>query len=610
MTEYIFDATSMGGGNKAINISQISNLYYEDSGNYKKVSLANPKISFSVNTTKLYIPRNPTSPGTTSSDFDELPYNTLILDDDYKKYVSNIISTTVDGTYIIICIRDNKNISGYIPDSSFGVSTNKTQIIYKLLNQDLHIFSTLSLNGGARAVYLSELYNYLENSSSTFNIPNDNLGIDTIVIDKEDSKYKNLTITMNTGGFIVVNIRIQDTNKIMNLNIEDGTFVYNIDNNVIGYKNINKNEQLYKCKVIVNKDVQLYHDYNHDITIYELLNYGNIMLHCNNKNYKTYFGPKYDRPNNISDVIINYGYIRFYKDNDCEIYGSISNSGKIFIYSHVIMHSRFSNDEEGKLIIETNGQETDEERKAGKLYFDITYNGYGYSFLINNKAVIDVKENGEIGLIGEPDNLKYSLKYIIFNNGVVKFDGLISNKFSQKEIYNDVNSIIYLENDFKAKDNKIKFYNNGVIISHDEDESVIEKLINKGRYLNITTMKYYRYQNDKVQEICLYDDLNQNNYSNIQELLFELNSLDIKHDVLITITYLLNVKYINNQYIEETNNEILRLIKIGLLKDWPYTPNIPVQPVKPPIHPPIHPSIHPPIHPPKPKYQPCCPCCK
>lgn len=600
MTEYIFDATSMGGGNRAINISQLSKLYYYDQTDikYKIVSQASTKIDFSVNTTKLYYPKDQTL-----TNFDELPYNTLVLDDDYKKYVSNIISTTVDGTYVIICIRDNKNISGYTPHPSFDVSTNKTQIIYKLLNQDLHIFSTLSLNGGARAVYLSELYNYLENSLLTFNIPNDNLGIDTIVIDKEDSNYKKLTVTMNTGGFIVVNIRIQDTNKIMNLNIEGGTFVYNIDNNVIGYKNINKDEQLYKCKVIVNKDVQLYHDYNHDITIYELLNYGNIMLHCNNKNYKTYFGPKYKNKNNISDVILNYGHIRFYKDNDCEIYGSISNSGKIFIYSHVIMHSRFSNDEEGKLIIETNGQETDEERKAGKLYFDITYNGYDYSYLINNKAgIIDVKENGEIGLIGEPDNLKYSLKYIIFNNGVVKFDGLISNKFSQKEIYNDVNSIIYLENDFKAKDNKIKFYNNGVIISHDEDESVIEKLINKGRYLNITTMKYYRYKNDKVQEICLYDDLNQNNYSNIQELLFELNSLDIKHDVLITITYLLNVKYINNHYIEETNNEILRLIKIGLLKNWPYTPNIPVQPVKPPIHPPIHP--------PKPKYQPCCPCCK
>lgn len=115
----------------------------------KKVSSANPKISFNVNTTKLYIPRNPTSPGTTSSDFNELPYNTLVLDDDYKKYVSNIISTTVDGTYVIICIRDNKNISGYTPHLSFDVSINKTQIIYKLLNQDLHIFSTLSLNGGA-----------------------------------------------------------------------------------------------------------------------------------------------------------------------------------------------------------------------------------------------------------------------------------------------------------------------------------------------------------------------------------------------------------------------------------------------------------------------------
>lgn len=128
MTEYIFDATSMGGGNKAINISQLSKLYYYDQTDlkYKIVSQASTKIDFNVNTTKLYYPKNPTSPGTTSSDFDELPYNTLVLDDDYTKYVSNIISTTEKGTYIIICIRDNKNISNYIPDASFKDPANKT----------------------------------------------------------------------------------------------------------------------------------------------------------------------------------------------------------------------------------------------------------------------------------------------------------------------------------------------------------------------------------------------------------------------------------------------------------------------------------------------------
>lgn len=35
MTEYIFDATSMGGGNRAINISQLSKLYYYDQTDYK-----------------------------------------------------------------------------------------------------------------------------------------------------------------------------------------------------------------------------------------------------------------------------------------------------------------------------------------------------------------------------------------------------------------------------------------------------------------------------------------------------------------------------------------------------------------------------------------------
>ena len=79
---------------------------------------------------------------------------------------------------------------------------------------------------------------------------------------------------------------------------------------------------------------------------------------------------------------------------------------------------------------------------------------------------------------------------------------------------------------------------------------------------------------------------------NIKDCIFELNSSNINAADLNTITYLLNTQYNIKHQSEGTIDEILRLIKFGLLKDWSCTPNIPVQPVKLQIYLP------------KPKYQP------
>lgn len=89
-------------------------------------------------------------------------------------------------------------------------------------------------------------------------------------------------------------------------------------------------------------------------------------------------------------------------------------------------------------------------------------------------------------------------------------------------------------------------------------------------------MKYYKY-NAEQNPIILY-----NNPNNIIDCLFELNSSEIQQDILNTITYLLLNQYNiqNNKEKESDLNEILRLIKFGLLKVWPYNSNTLNYPLK------------------------------
>ena len=507
----------------------------------------------------------------------EIPYDTIVCNGKISDYFNKLIGPSSDEKYyIVIGIEDNQLMS-----TIDSITQYNAILAYSVLIKDLFTFSTLDINGGGKAVYLSDLYNKLSlfKLKMIIDVPNNDYNFDTIVIDNQDPKYKNLTVNLKVGGFILVNVLLTGDLNIMKLKIEDGTFIYNYDNNFIGYNDDkdNNSQEFKKCTMIVNKDIKLYNQLENEVIIYKLINFGIILLHGK----QTTFGNK--SSDITDDIIHNYGHIRIFKNNKCDVYGSISNSGKFFIYEEMKMSSRFSNDEEGDLIIET----------GGKIKFDILNKSYSYEYLLSNlSGIINVKENGAIELSSEPSNKNsnYGLKYIIRNNDIVKIDGSIINHSSEsRKIYNDINSIVYLENDFDIKDN-VEFDNNDVIISY-VDKPI--NLTNKGRYLNIDSMEYYKYK-AKKNPIILSDDLN-----NIKDCLFELNSSEVQPDTLNTITYLLTTQYNiqNNNEKESDLSEIIRLIKIGLLKDLPYPP---VQPL----------PVRPPIYPPKPKYQPCCPCYK
>lgn len=435
-----------GGGDKAINISQLTKLYYQkqNDNTFEIVSSASPKIEFSINTIKLYSPKNPTSPGTTISDFNELSYNTLVLDDKYTKYVSKIISTITDETYVIICIQNNKNISDYVPDSSFNSPNNKTQILYRTIDQDLYTFSTLSLNGGAKSIYFSDLYNKINllGLSKEINIPNADYNFNTIVFDS-DISYDDYTINLKDGGFILINIRLNISN-LPKLNIIGGTIIFNYDNSLCAFKNgLGQSTFNLNCTVIINDNIKIYHGNSPNLIIKDLINYGILLLHMDSTLGSE---PNYS---NIT-YIKNLNQIRIY--NPCTINDSISNSGSIFIYSDVnIYDGRISNDEGGIINIET----------KGKLIFNY-FLKKNYNFMIENiGGIVNIKENGTIKLNSENSNIKY----FINNQHIVKIDGLLSNEYNSKKIYNDINSVIYLENDFNIEGN-IEFDNNDVIISY------------------------------------------------------------------------------------------------------------------------------------------------
>ena len=153
----------------------------------------------------------------------------------------------------------------------------------------------------------------------------------------------------------------------------------------------------------------------------------------------------------------------------------------------------------------------------------------------------------------------------------VKLDGKIINKTNKEYIIQN-NDVIYLENDFETEGD-VKISNNDVVISFNKDPVFASNDVMDDRYLNISKLYYSIHGQGS----------NLTTTGQIKDLIFELNSSNIEPDVLNTIIYLLT-KQFEETYTKNTLDEILRLIKFGLLKDWSYTPNIPVQPPHP--HPP------------------------
>lgn len=352
----------------------------------------------------------------------------------------------------------------------------------------------------------------------------------TVIINDMDDSYKNNLLKLKEKGYLIFNVSMSNS-ETPKLIIDGGTIVFNntCDIKTIVKNNNNLTLDYSNCDIIINENVMVYCGENKGdiLNIKRIYNYGNLLI-----NNETSFNN-----NDYSSTIFNTGTIRIRKP--CEITGDTTNTGMFLIYNDIkYKNGRFSNDENGILNLETNGIIT----------YDISKSS-SHDYIIQNLGgLINIKEEGKLIVKEKTENIKYLIK----NNHILKFDGeIINNSGKELEILNNINSIIYLENDANISEN-IKFVNNDNIISFKSNDKIKLQNEEKGRYLNIPELYYNKGNENKYFDIEKMDDLI--NY------IYELNSSDIDPDVLNTISFLL----LNNVY-RKSNidiSEILKLLKL------------------------------------------------
>ena len=193
------------------------------------------------------------------------------------------------------------------------------------------------------------------------------------------------------------------------------------------------------------------------------------------------------------------------------------------------------------------------------------------TILSNTNQNFKVDENVKIKITGNSEYFKNANLLFNNNNSVSRLDCQIINETGETLYIYNKSGIVYLDNDFKYND-KIKIKNEDVLISYIKKDPEYITTNKDDRYINIQNLEFYKNG--------VFSSLDSS--QNIQDCIFELNSANIESSDLTTLTYLLNRQYDIKHSTDNTIDEILRLIKFGLLKDWSCTPNIPVQPVKPP----------------------------
>ena len=478
---------------------------------------------------------------------------------DYKNLFTNP-STPNGSDHTVLNIPGSYNLDG----------TNTTYIDTLILdrvpitmddNKKTTINSIFNFNCGTNTADTSDFTININDGGSI--IFNNDISLTThniyyLDVTNGNKKYsKKLNINYN-GGKIVLNT-IFNLNPNLSEPLTINANIYNLRNLMINY-NINSKP------IIINKYFYNYGNLNQSIT----------------KPQNIYFGFNYDSQTDeykksTQTNIYNFGNMRLF---NIKINGHFSNAGLLKINGQMdILDNNLAMNITSKLII----------MEGGKLKF-ILNNPFNDNLIyhqgdyinIQEKSVIEVELNKSL-----PSQKFLETPRVIINLSTVKFDGIVklNDPFKNEEaiIKNEI-GIIYLENDFKTEGN-IKFLNNDVILSILKDPIFIQSEVEDDRYLNISTLTYLK--NGKKIQLESPDE--------IKDLIFELNSSDIEPDVLNTIIYLLTKQY-EETYGSQTRDildEILRLIKFGLLKDWPYNSNIPVQ----------HPHPSPPSHP-------GCPCRK
>ena len=443
----------------------------------------------------------------------------------------------------------------------------------------LEPFNAINMGGGDKAILESKINKYytdkahqnlvtdstniiigkikdVDNTTKLYDSSGNEIEYNTIIFDRPTSRI----ITLEDKSYLIFTCQILSTNKLY-IVFNGGSVVINNRISINSMNNITNPTFTIKSNILINKGSEFFFNaFNNDnnsfidiIFANSVINlgvvkfYGNCKFTTSNGKLLNLGFTKFRHSLTVEgDFLLNFGIIKFetYKTEDpnkfttLKIAGADNSSHYVYNdYSGEIYMER-----DTKLIIEKNGH------------------------LINDN-IFEQKENTTI-IIGENGYIE--------NNQNMKLDGTIINNSSNSEILiNNINGLLTLENDFKISGNEAKIKNSDVVISYKYDPNFI-KVGNNERYLNIDLMTYKK--NNEPIPLLL------DNQENIKDCIFELNSSNIDAADLNTITYLLNTQYNIKHQTEGTIDEILRLIKFGLLKDWSYTPKIPVQPVKPQIY--------------------------
>lgn len=493
MSNSIFDATILGGGNKAISLSVLKNYYTGDDTTRNLIGNLTDSDTFSLSKNKVYISQ-------TTSDTTTIEFNTLFID---QKAINCRYKAEDQGTYIIIPDKKLTNNSGTsITISEYFLNTKGKIIIMdddekqnELLNEML--FNATSIGGGTRAVSIThpKLSTYLNLKGVNKLEIGETEDINTVIIDgKPKVKY---SIDIKQYGYLVIDTYYNVNNLVLTIDfpVSYSFLVYNIRSAIIENPNT-KNTQL-----IINDSLHV--DAEKEYTFYEIINKGMF--------------------NQYSDFIVesqikNLGLWRCHGNLKAAAFG---NRGKAVFY-HDISEIKNGKHERGKLEFKGIFANGDSRFNFDGDYDVILSNGgnrggffesTGGYFHFGNDIKIIIKSNNP-----EP---------IISNYGTMYFNcELITNVPITFINYDE--GVLYFEKEFTTQDtNKFTIKNDSVIInasSNIKSIDLFDKLDfsdeNKhGMLLDVVNSKYYTKDNKSGKDIYS----NPGNYSECVKYLYSSN---------------------------------------------------------------------------------------
>lgn len=331
--------------------------------------------------------------------------------------------------------------------------------------------------------------------------------------------------------------------QFLDFNLTDEPSIYNIKSQII----ITENAYVY-CPVYKNVKLYLSND---------IINHGVLITNCPN----LYFGQTYDENDKKTKYkwIMLLNYNRMFNLN-LNINGNYTNYGNAKLGG--ICYFNNSSLNTAGILGNT------EILKNCELTFSADKNMS--TIFSNTNKNLKIDENVKIKIIGNSEYFKNTELLYNNNNSISRLDCQIINETGETLYIYNKSGIVYLDNDFEYNKN-IKVKNEDVVISYIKEDPEYITTNKNDRYINIQNLKFYKngvfYDLDSEQ--------------NIQDCIFELNSANVESSDLTSLTYLLNRQYDIKHSKDDIINEILRLIKFGLLKDWPYTSNILIQPQHP-----------------------------